>query len=430
MAHEILTAVRGQDSGARFSMRGRTAVAARGGHADILLSDSAVGNGRLVFTLRNGRLWLHADRGTPFLNGRALPGPAPLRGGDHISFGPAAYEVLWAGPAAPAPRAGSVAFREAEPAPEPVAPPARESVAEEAPPREPRRTVTGTATAGLSLIAAAVAGAALMADFTLPPGRSVRIWDAGIDAQALVAVPVIVGLLAAFRWSMVSGRRPRRSRLLALVVMVCGGMLFGAAVGFATPALGTETGVLDFFGREAGPGFWGLAGAGLAMIALSVVGRRGGHESFGRVQPELMAAVLVAAGGAFGAAAAAAGAGLTWVSVGAEAYGGFGQVVVAGRFVLPAAFVLLALAIGCLTLVATPFARAARPFSAGVAVMGAAITGLALGWAAGIPLSTGTSLGPGIALAVIGGVAAIIGGVAGSFSFEILDPLDEEELAS
>ena len=410
-------------------MRGRGAVAARGGDADILLSDSAVGPGRVLFALRNGRLWAEPQGGSPHLNGRRLAHPAALRAGDILSFGPAAYEVLWAGAAAPAPRSGSIAAAEAaERGAELVAAPPPAPASREHEP--PRRSVTGTAMAGLALVAAGVAASALVADFVRTGLGSLRIWDIGLDARLVVGIPAALGLVAALRWSVVSGRRPRRSRLLALVVMMCGAALFGAAFGLAAPALGTESDASDFFGRQAGAGFWSLAGAGLAMVLFGIVGRRGNVDAFGRVRPELMAAVLVAAGGAFGAAAAAAGAGLSWLSVGADDYGGFGPVVVAGRFVLPAAFILLALAIGCLTLVATPFARAARPFAAGVAVVGAAILGLALGWISGLPLPDGASFGPGVALALIGGAAAMVGGAAGSLSFEVLDPLDEEELAT
>lgn len=429
MPHEILTAIRGQDSGARFSMRGRGAVAARDGDADILLSDSAVGSARIVFSLRNRRLWAEPRDGRAELNGRRFTHPAALRAGDVVSFGPAAYEVLWAGDAAPPAREGSVASREAA---------AHRDALVEAPPptavpstgrRGSDRNMTGTAMAGFALIAAGVAVASLLGDFVRTGLGALRIWDVGLDGRLVVGIPALVGLLAAARWSLIGARRPRRSRLLALVVMVCGAALVGAAFGLAAPALGTESEVSRFFGREAGEGFWALAGAGAAMIVFAVIGRRGNPDALGRVRPELMAAVLVAAGGAFGAAAAAAGAGLSWVSVGPEDYGGFGPVVVSGRFVLPAAFILLALAIGCLALVATPFARAARPLAAGVAVMGAAILGLALGWIAGIPLPPGASLGPGVALAVIGGSAALLGGLAGSLSFEVLDPIDDEELA-
>lgn len=410
-------------------MRGRGAVAARAGDADILLSDSAVGTGRIVFSLRNGRLWAEPRGGRPELNGRRLAHPAALRAGDVVSFGPAAYEVLWAGDSAPVARAGSVAAAEAAAHRDALvqAPPAEPAAPE---PRGPRRSVSGTAMAGFALIAAGVAGTSLLADFVRTGLGTLSIWDTGLDGRLVVGIPAAIGVIAAFRWSVVSGRRPRRSRLLALMVMICGAVLFGAAFGLAAPALGTEPGVADFFRRDAGSGFWGLAGAGLAMIVFAVIGRRGNAESFGRVRPELMAAVLVAAGGAFGAAAAAAGAGLSWVSIGADDYGGFGPVVVAGRFVLPAAFILLALAIGCLALVATPFARAARPFAAGVAVMGAAIVGLALGWVVGLPLPPEASFGPGVALALIGGTAAMVGGAAGSLSFEVLDPLDDDELAT
>ena len=391
----------GQDHGARFGLRGRSATIGRGPVMDIVLTDPRISPRHAEVRVEGAALLvedLGSGAGTA-VNGVAISGPTVLVPGDRLTLGATELTVAWT-------PSGSLP----EPEPAPPAPASGRAV-----PNGRRVEVqldldppAPVARPELLLPAAclALAAFALLATWMPALGDASgtdSLWSlepAAVRVQAIGFALLAGGIAGAWLGS-VAAEQPRGRAALAGATAVAGGMVAGLPMFLAAIDLPGVT-------PQAGVALLALAGLGIAGCAMAglVLETRDAAVA----PPEPGPLWVLGAGAGAGSVLAVVAAPLTWIGAGGARLSGVGDIG-AGRWLVVLAVGVIG---GCALAVAQARAGLLRPVLL-IAVGTTAVAGAALAFVTGAALALqGYQMEVGLSLGLTGTAVAATSALIGA----------------